>query len=226
MVEPSMNAFAVANRTGTLALFGILALAALQVAGAAKTGRDDLQRFFKDVQSFTAQFNQVVLDESLNMLQESSGTLWIQRPNRFRWNYVAPFEQQIVGDGNKIWVYDVELRQVTVRRMSGGLGNTPAILLAGRGTLDDDFEVKSLGTQGKLDWLQLTPRSKDGGFEDIRVGFDKGKIRVLEMIDGFGQTTRIALRNAAENVDISPERFVFKVPPGVDVVRERGASRR
>lgn len=221
-----MNVFAVAKHTITLILFGILVLVALQVVGAAKTGPDDLRRFFKDVQSFTARFNQVVLDESLNMLQESSGTLWIQRPNRFRWNYDAPFEQQIVGDGDKIWVYDVELRQVTVRRMSGGLGNTPAILLAGRGTLDDDFVVKSLGAQGKLDWLQLIPKSKDGGFEDIRVGFDKGKLRVLEMIDGFGQTTRIALRKAAENVDISPDKFVFTPPPGVDVVQERAASRR
>ncbi len=221
-----MNVFAVAKHTVTLTLLGILALVGLHVAGAAQTGPNDLRRFFKDVQSFTARFNQVVLDESLNMLQESSGTLWIQRPNRFRWNYDAPFEQQIVGDGDKIWVYDVELRQVTVRQMSGGLGNTPAILLAGHGTLDDDFVVKSLGTQGKLDWLQLIPKSKDGGFEDIRVGFDKGKLRVLEMIDGFGQTTRIALRKAAENIDVNPDKFVFKPPPGVDVVQERAASRR
>ena len=218
-----MNVFAVAKHAIRLTLSGALALIALQGASAAKTGPEDLRRFFKDVQSFTARFNQVVLDESLNMLQESSGTLWIQRPNRFRWNYDAPFEQQIVGDGKKIWVYDVELRQVTVRAMSGGLGNTPAILLAGRGTLDEDFFVKSLGTQGKLDWLQLIPKSKDGGFEDIRVGFDKGKLRVLEMIDGFGQTTRITLRNAAENVDINPDKFVFKAPPGVDVVQERAA---
>ena len=219
-----MNANVLLKRAGTLLLFGMLVVA-LQVMSATKTGPADLRRFFKDVQSFTARFNQVVLDESLNMLQESSGTLWIQRPNRFRWNYDAPFEQQIIGDGDRIWVYDVELRQVTVRRMSGALGNTPAILLAGRGTLDDDFDVTSLGTQGKLDWMQLIPKSKDGGFEDIRVGFDKGKIRVLEMIDGFGQTTRIALSNVAENVDISPKRFVFKPPPGVDVVRERAASR-
>ena len=218
-----MNVFAFAKHLIRLSLSGALALVALQGASAAKTGPEDLRRFFKDVQSFTARFNQVVLDESLNMLQESSGTLWIQRPNRFRWNYDAPFEQQIVGDGKKIWVYDVELRQVTVRAMSGGLGNTPAILLAGRGTLDEDFFVKSLGTQGKLDWLQLIPKSKDGGFEDIRVGFDKGKLRVLEMIDGFGQTTRITLRNAAENVDINPDKFVFKAPPGVDVVQERAA---
>jgi outer membrane lipoprotein carrier protein len=214
-----------ARRIAMLLLTGVL-MATTLPAGGASTGPDDLRRFFKDVHSFTARFNQVVLDESLNMLQESSGTLWIQRPNRFRWNYDVPFEQQIVGDGKKIWVYDVELQQVTVRQLTGGLGNTPAILLAGRGTLDDDFTVKALGVQGKLQWLQLIPKVNDGGFEDIRVGFEKGKIRMLEMIDGFGQTTRIALRDAAENVKINPKKFEFDPPPGVDVVQQRAAPRR
>ena len=214
-----------ARRIVMLLLTGVLVATTLTVGGAS-TGPEDLRRFFKDVHSFTARFNQVVLDESLNMLQESSGTLWIQRPNRFRWNYDVPFEQQIVGDGKKIWVYDVELQQVTVRQLTGGLGNTPAILLAGRGMLDDDFTVKALGVQGKLQWLQLIPKVNDGGFEDIRVGFEKGKIRMLEMIDGFGQTTRIALRDAAENVKISPNKFEFEPPPGVDVVQQRAPRQR
>jgi outer membrane lipoprotein carrier protein len=214
-----------ARRIGTLLLMAVLAATTLQ-AGAASTGPEDLRRFFKDVQSFTAKFNQVVLDESLNMLQESSGTLWIQRPNRFRWNYDVPFEQQIVGDGKKIWVYDVELQQVTVRNLTGGLGNTPATLLAGRGTLDDDFKVKALGAQGKLQWLQLIPKTNDGGFEDIRVGFENGKIRMLEMIDGFGQTTRIALKDVAENIKINPQNFEFNPPAGVDIVQQRPAPRR
>lgn len=100
---------------------------------------NDLQRFFNDVQSYTAKFSQVVLDESFNLLQESSGTLWIQRPDKFRWDYDIPFEQHIVGDGERIWVHDVELQQVTVRRLGGGLGATPALLLAGRGKLDENF---------------------------------------------------------------------------------------
>lgn len=193
--------------------------------GTAEADVDNLQRFFTDVQSYTAQFNQVVLDESLNILQESSGTMWIERPNKFRWDYDVPFEQHIVGDGQKIWVYDVELQQVTVRNLSGGLGATPAMLLAGRGRLDDDFIVKSLGAQGKLQWAQLVPRTNDGGFEDIRVGFEKGKIRILEMIDGFGQTTRIILRNSGENIDIGSVKFAFEPPPGVDIVRERPSRR-
>jgi outer membrane lipoprotein carrier protein len=198
----------------------------LQAAGATRSGAESLRHFFADVQSYRAKFSQVVLDESLNLLQESSGTLWIKRPDRFRWNYDLPFEQQIVGDGKFIWLYDVELRQVTVRNLSGALGTTPAILLAGRGTLDDDFAVKSLGVQGQLEWAQLTPKTQDGGYEDIRVGFEEGKMRLLEMVDGFGHTTRIALRDSAENIKINPAQFVFEPPAGVDVVRERPTLKR
>ena len=179
---------------------------------------NDLQRFFNDVQSYTAKFSQVVLDESFNLLQESSGTLWIQRPDKFRWDYDIPFEQHIVGDGERIWVHDVELQQVTVRRVSGGLGATPALLLAGRGKLDENFSVNSLGLQGQLEWTQLIPKNKDAGYEEIRIGFENGRIRILEMIDGFGQTTRIALRDATENVEINAGKFVFEPPPGTDVV--------
>ncbi len=204
----------------------LLGVFPVHAATPTKGDMSDLQRFFIDVKSYTAKFNQVVLDDSLQVLQESSGTMWIQRPNKFRWDYDAPFEQQIVGDGEKIWVYDVELKQVTVRQLSGGLGATPAILLAGRGKLERDFVVKDLGLQGKLQWMLLTPKSDDGGFEDIRVGFENGKIRVLEMIDGIGYTTRVVLSDARENSQIGSAKFVFKPPAGVDVVRERAAQRR
>ncbi|MFQ5995900.1 MAG: outer membrane lipoprotein chaperone LolA [Acidiferrobacterales bacterium] len=208
--------------TKRLAAFALLLL----LSDLAHPDVGGLQRFFKDVQSYTARFSQIVLDESLNTLQESSGTMWIERPNKFRWDYDLPFEQQIVGDGKKIWVYDVELQQVTVRNLEGGLGATPAILLAGKGKLDDDFIVKSLGAQGRLVWTQLIPRTDDGGFEDIRVGFEKGRIRMLEMIDTFGHTTRIVLRDPRENVKISSAKFTFKPPPGVDIVRQRAQRRR
>lgn len=179
-----------------------------------------LDRFFKDVLTFKAEFKQVVLDEGLNIVQESSGMLYLQRPNKFRWDYEQPFKQHIISDGKQIWVYDVELQQVTVRKMGGALGNTPAILLAGEGNLHENFEVKSLGKQGKLDWMQLIPRNKDGGFEDIRVGFEDGKLRILEMIDSFGNTTRISLRDVRENKRINKNKFKFKAPKGVDVVKQ------
>jgi outer membrane lipoprotein carrier protein len=191
-----------------------------EARAAAPSGTALLYRFFRDVNSVSARFNQVVLDEGLNTIQESSGTLWIERPDRFRWDYDTPFKQQIVADGKNIWVYDKELQQVTVRPLRGGLGDTPALLLAGRGKLDDKFTVKSLGVQGKLTWAQLTPKTKDGGYENIRIGFEDGRLRTLEMVDGFGQTTRVTLHNAKENPKLAASTFTFTPPKGVDVVGE------
>jgi len=180
----------------------------------------DLQRFFNKVQSYNARFDQVVLDEALNPIQESSGRLWIQRPGKFRWQYSSPYEQHIVADGKQVWVYDVDLKQVAVRKLQGALGATPAMLLAGGGRLEASFEIKDLGHQGKLDWVQMKPKKRDGGFEDIRIGFEKGKIRTLEMTDGFGQVTRVTLKDEHENTKIDAGTFRFTPPKGVDVITE------
>ena len=200
----------------------LIALLVLSLTGMAAqaTATQDLQRFFNQVHRYSARFDQVTLDEAMNPIQESSGSLWIQRPGKFRWNYTVPYEQHIVGDGKQVWVYDVELRQAAVRRMEGALGATPAILLSGKGAIEGVFIIKDLGRQGELDWVQLTPKKNDGGFENIRIGFEKGKIRTLEMIDGFGQTTRVTLRDAKENIQISADKFSFKPPAGVDVITE------
>ena len=198
----------------------VLFILSFTVLAAHATATQDLQRFFNQVQRYSARFDQVTLDEAMNPIQESSGNLWIQRPGKFRWNYTVPYEQHIVGDGKQVWVYDVELKQAAVRRMEGALGATPAILLSGKGALEGVFVIKDLGHQGELDWVQLTPKKNDGGFENIRIGFEKGKIRTLEMIDGFGQTTRVTLRDAKENTQISADKFNFKPPAGVDVITE------
>jgi outer membrane lipoprotein carrier protein len=201
------------------ALFLSLASAAT-LAAVEKPAAESLRHFFGNVRSYSARFNQVVLDEAFNVIQESSGTLSIARPDRFRWDYDAPFKQHIIADGQKIWVYDEELKQVTVRPLAGGLADTPAVLLAGKGRIDDTYVIKNLGMQGELNWVQLTPRRKDGGFEDIRIGFDQGRLRTLEMVDGFGQMTRVTLLSAKENPKLDPARFQFTPPKGVDVVGE------
>ena len=203
-------------------MYRLIALFVLSFTGLAAhaTATQDLQRFFGQVQRYSARFDQVTLDEAMNPIQESSGNLWIERPGKFRWNYTVPYEQHIVGDGKQVWVYDVELRQAAVRRMEGALGATPAILLSGRGALDGIFTIKDLGRQGALDWVQMIPKKNDGGFENIRIGFEKGKIRTLEMVDGFGQTTRVTLHDARENPPIGADKFSFKPPAGVDVIRE------
>ena len=124
---------------------------------------DDLRRFFTEVNTFSARFTQVVLDDRLSPIQESSGTLWIARPDKFRWDYEKPYEQQIVADGQRLWVYDAGLEQVSVRPLSGGLGDTPAMLLAGRGRLDDNFTITLLGVQNDIEWVQLAPKRQDSG---------------------------------------------------------------
>jgi len=193
----------------------LLATAAVQASSI-----QDLHRFFNQVHRYSARFQQVVLDEAMQPIQESSGNLWIERPGKFRWDYTLPYTQNIVGDGKQVWVYDVDLKQVAVRRMEGALGTTPAILLAGRGSLESGFSIKDLGRQGDIDWVEMKPKKNDGGFETIRIGFEKGKIRIIEMIDGFGQTTRVTLSAAQENTAIAPEKFTFKPPAGIDVITE------
>jgi outer membrane lipoprotein carrier protein len=190
-----------------------------------KSGVDSLRRFFKDVNSFSARFNQVVLDERNEPIQESSGTLWIERPNKFRWDYEKPYAQQIVADGKRLWIYDPGLQQVTVRKLAGSLGDTPAALLAGKGRLDNNFRIKPLGEQNDVEWVQLLPRRKDSGYDDIRIGFAQGKLQVLEMVDSFGHTTRVTLDKQKENVRIDADRFSFTPPQGVDVVGEEAVSK-
>lgn len=187
----------------------------------ADTAKDHLQRFFEQVKTYGANFDQVVMDEGLNILEETNGQMWIARPGRFRWDYSSPVEQKIVGDGERIWLYDKDLEQVTVRDQTSTVGRTPAILLAGSGDIADSYEVEELGPQGQTTWVSLKPKDAESQFESVRIGFDHdGHLIVLELVDGFGQTTRINLHEARENYDLDPVLFAFEPPDGVDVIDE------
>lgn len=199
-----------------LALCGAVSMAPAQPPG----GRESLARFFEKVDRYTAQFTQVLLDEAGEPIQEAKGRLWIERPNKFRWNYETPYKQQIVSDGERLWVYDEDLKQVTVRPLQQGLLETPAALLAGKGRLEERFNVADVGEEGGLEWVELTPKGKDGGFEQVRLGFRQGRLRMFELHDALGQTTRYTLSDGLENQPIAPSRFTFTPPPGVDVVGE------
>lgn len=181
---------------------------------------EDLRHFFRDVQSFEARFEQQVLDDQGATIQQSSGRLFIQRPGRFRWDYQQPYVQQVVGDGARLWVYDRDLRQVTVRKLKGALGETPAQWLAGRVDPEREFRLRELGREAGLDWIEMEPKAREGGFARVRVGFAAGRLSVIELMDTLGQTTRIALSEVRENPKIDPARFVFEPPAGVDVVGE------
>ncbi len=197
-------------------VFGLALLASSHVFAA-----DELTRFFR-VKNYSAHFEQVVVDVSGKETQRSTGELWIQRPDKFHWNYAAPYEQHIVGDGKKVWVYDVGLEQVTVRLMAQALGDTPAALLSGTGDLADTFNIKELARTNPagMDWVQLKPKSKDSGFDEIRLGFGERHLARVELVDGFGQTTRIRLSDYREDIKIEPSLFRFTPPAGVDVLEQ------
>lgn len=206
-------------------MFNKIILAALVYFSAslnlyAQEGERLLNRFLNQVTTYTAEFDQVVLDEELRQIDEASGTLSIVRPGKFRWDYDPPLEQQIVGDGTKVWIYDLELKQVIVRDQQKTLGQSPAILLSGDSDIADSYTMREVGLQGQFQWINIKPRSQETSFEEIRIGFLDEQMSIMELIDNLGQTTRINFRNAAENLSVPGDQFEFTPEPGVDVIDE------
>ncbi len=187
-------------------------------SAAASPALESLTRFFKDIHSFEARFAQVVLDENLNALDEGRGRVWIKRPGRFRWDYQPPAAQQIIGDGERVWLYDIDLEQVTVREQAQALGRSPAILLAGDGELAHNYELEDIGAQGRYDWVNLTPKNADSGFIEVRIGFEHRRLRLMELLDTLDQTTRIVFVDIDENAALDDALFDFEVPHGADLI--------
>jgi outer membrane lipoprotein carrier protein len=199
----------------------ILALAAaLAVSLAAHADPvDTLRAFVRDVKSGRAQFTQTVTSPDGAKKKVSSGSFEFSRPNRFRFVYTKPFEQTIVGDGEKVWIYDADLNQVSARKLGQALGATPAALLAG-GNLERDFDLASLPPHDGLDWAEAKPKAKDGAFESVRVGFKGSALAALEIVDSFGQKSLLRFEGFAANVAVAPETFRFTVPAGADVIEQ------
>lgn len=186
----------------------------------AQNSIDDLKQFLQEVDAYSADFDQVVLDENLRQIDEAAGTLTILRPGKFRWDYYPPSEQQIIGDGEKVWIYDLELKQVIVRKQKESLGQSPAILLAGDSIDLAQFKLEDRGLQGQINWVKITPKSEDSSFDDIQVGFIKNKLSIMVLVDGLGQTTRINFNNGIENPPLPAEQFEFLPADDVDVIDE------
>jgi outer membrane lipoprotein carrier protein len=167
-----------------------------------------------------ANFYQVVTDRQGRKVQEVYGEMQLKRPNKFRWDYNKPYEQQIISDGKQVWLYDTELAQVTVRELSKALGSSPAALLAGDDTLDKSFKFSNLDRKDNVDWVSAQPKDNETGFEKILLGFKAGELQEMELVDSFGLQTRIVFNNVEHNPVINPKTFLFKAPKGVDVVGE------
>ena len=187
---------------------------------AAASSLDTLKAFLDQTTSARARFAQMVLDKNMKQLQQATGTMQFSRPGRFRWEYDKPYEQTIVGDGAKLWIYDKDLNQVTVRKLDRALGSSPAALLAGRNEIESNYTLTSIGNQEGLDWLEAVPKDKDTAFERIRLGFSKKGLEAMELHDQFGQVTVIKFADVERNLKLSPEIFKFAPPKGADVITE------
>jgi outer membrane lipoprotein carrier protein len=200
----------------------IVAAAALSLAGVARAaGLDRLNAFMSGTQAATGEFEQRIYNRDRKVVQESRGTLAFQRPGRFRWEYAKPYPQLIVGDGVRVWVYDQDLNQVTVRKLDQALGATPAALLAGANDALKAFALKDEGAQDGLEWVEAIPRDRDSTFERIRMGFGSTGLERMELTDNFGQTTELRFRGLRRNPRVDPELFRFNPPKGADVVGDK-----
>lgn len=185
------------------------------------SGIEKLNQFMATIQTMQGAFDQRIQDRNGKLIQESNGTLAFARPGKFRWVYNKPYVQIIVGDGAKVWIYDEDLLQVTVRKLDQALGSTPAALLAGSNEMLREFALKDEGVRDGLDWVEAVPRNKDSNFDRIRIGFGATGLAAMELTDAFGQITWLRFRNVQRNPRLDAALFRFTPPKDADVVGDK-----
>lgn len=219
-----MNTLTTWARVATL-----LGVAWLTASGAVARadGLSDLEAFLKQHRQGQATFTQVVTPprkegEAQPRSKTSSGVFAFQRPDRFRFEYLRPFEQTIVADGQTLWLYDVDLNQASARRQQDVLGNTPAALLAAAAdlkALGRVFELSNGPVQDGTQWVQAVPRQREGALQQVRIGFREGQLAALEILDSFGQRSLMTFGPMNAQPGFKADHFRFTPPPGVDVIR-------
>lgn len=196
-------------------------LFALVLTGAAHAGGvERLKAFIAGAKTAEADFTQTVADKNGRVTQQASGKMAFARPGKFRWDYRKPYEQIIVGDGAKLWLYDVDLEQVTVKPLGDVIAGTPAALLAGDNAIEKYFTLKNAGEADGLEWLDATPKTRDTSFERIRMGFKGDLLMQMELFDTFGQRTLLKFGRMVRNPSIPAARFSFTPPKGADIIGE------
>lgn len=203
---------------GARALIGVGCLAAAALAHAG--GLDQLHAFLAGAKSGKATFRQTVVPAGRPAAQESTGTFTFQRPGKFRWAYEKPYEQLIVGDGSKLWIYDRDLNQVIVRTLDAALGSSPATLLAGDNALEKSYALIDAGRTDGLEFVDARPNAADSGFRGVRIGFRDNVPRRMELTDAFGNVTTLDFGTFDRNPALDAAQFRFVPPKGADVVGE------
>ncbi|HEY5754191.1 MAG TPA: outer membrane lipoprotein chaperone LolA [Steroidobacter sp.] len=218
-----MKRFVSAGRLVAALLLTTLAHVTLAASDPA-AGKQKVEGFLQGLQSLQAQFKQTLTDRNGLNVEEASGTLAIRRPDRFRWDYREPNEQVIVADGSRIWLYDADLEQVTVRKLDATLSATPAMLLSGQGNLQDNFTVNQTSQEAGVFWVRMQPKRDDTDFKWVRLGFDGNTLKFMELADKLGQTTHLEFSQLERNPALDPSRFTFSVPPGADVIGDTSGN--
>lgn len=199
----------------------LISLLLLASTAAHASATDKLKNFVAATHSAQANFTQEVQDKSGKRIQSASGTMQFVRPGKFRWSYHKPYEQLIVGDGKKFWLYDVDLNQVTVKKLDAALGGSPAALLSGNNEIERGFVLKDLADRDGLEWLQAKPKSSETNFEKILMAFNaKSELAVMELYDTFGHRTVLRFSELKNNPPLSLQLFTFVPPKGADVLGE------
>lgn len=215
------GAHGVAAAAARVAALGLMLLLCIAAAMPAHAGAlDQLREFLAQTRSAQGEFTQQLLRENGQVAESSSGGFAFSKPGRFRWEVRKPFEQLLVADGSKLYFFDKDLNQVTVKKLSESMSSTPAAILFGNSDLDREFQMRELAPSGGREWLEALPRNKEPGFERIALAFRNGLPEVMEVRDAFGRTSRFTFSGITRNAAVAPESFRFVPPKGADIVEQ------
>ena len=187
-----------------------------QIARAGAVER--LAAFVEGTRAARGAFTQTVFTKSGKKPQQASGTMMFVRPGKFRWVYDQPYQQVLVGDGEKLWIWDKDLNQVTVKKLGKALGDSPAAFLAGEGDIERHFAVTEAEPRDGLEWAEARPKAAEANFERLRLGFRGEALQAMEILDNFGQTTVLVFSGIERNPPLPPAIFRFTPPKGADVL--------
>jgi len=190
------------------------------------SGLDDFLSFNTATRTATARFEQQVLDRSGKVVERAAGTFAFARPGKFRWTYEKPNKQLLVGDGQKLWIYDPDLAQVTVKRIDQAISSTPAALLAGKDDITRLFTLKDAGSADGLNWVEALPKAQDTGFERVRLGLNGKSLAAMELYDQLGGRTMLRFSDLKANATVAPDTFTFTPPKGADVLEDAPAPKK
>ena len=208
-----------------IAQSAVHAATAVRPGGATATGAPaaaspaaEVDRYLVGLSSWSADFKQTIDDAEGKVLRSATGHLDLQRPGKFRWDYTAPSEQLMLADGSKLWFYDKDLAQANVRDLDATLASTPAMLLSSSASVSSQFDIAALPPAEGLQWFALKPKHAGTDFQLIKIGFDKGELAAMRLVDKLNEVTKLRFSAQRRNRSFAPDLFTFTPPPGVDVI--------